>query len=254
MLSISKTKFINSLKNRKHREKTGCFIIEGEKMVGEALKTGIKLTLTAATQQWMETAGSIEADEVIEVNDRELKKISSLTTPNMVLAVAAMPEHDFEKIDFKSDIILALDAVRDPGNLGAIIRTADWFGIENLVCSPDCADIYSGKVVQATMGAIFRVRIFSRDLEDMLTQCTKDKVPVYGTFPEGGSIYEKDLTCNGVIVMGNESRGINNNLHPLISGKLYIPSFPHGRTGSESLNVSVAAAIVCSEFRRRITI
>jgi TrmH family RNA methyltransferase len=144
--------------------------------------------------------------------------------------------------------------VQDPGNLGTIIRIADWFGIRNIVCSHDTADCYNPKVVQASMGAIFRVRMHYLDLAVFLAEGSQNKVPVYGTFMEGENIYQSGLSANGILVMGNEGNGISPKIEKLVQHKIHIPSFSFGETGSESLNVATATAICCSEFRRRRTI
>ena len=166
-----------------------------------------------------------------------------LSSPD-VLAVYRIPEYHLNIETLKKELVLALDTVQDPGNLGTIVRLADWFGIRHIVCSPDTADLYNPKVVQATMGALARVKVYYRSLPDFLSQV--DSSVVYGTF-----IYHTSLTKSGVIVMGNEGNGISVKLEPYIGKRLYIPNYPVGQPTSESLNVAVAAAITCAEFRRR---
>jgi len=182
-----------------------------------------------------------------------LKKISSLTTPNEVLAICAIPENKLNVSELKNKLTLVLDDIRDPGNLGTIIRIADWFGIENIICSLETVDIYNPKVVQATMGSIARVNVFYEDLKTIFLEAlTKNNFPIYGTVLNGENIFEKSLTSNGFIVIGNESNGISIELLPLINEKISIPTFSVNETNSvESLNAAIATAIVCTEFKRR---
>ena len=168
-----------------------------------------------------------------------------------MLAVVEMPKYSIEREKVKKSLNLVLDDVQDPGNLGTIIRIADWFGIEDIFCSPLTADCYNPKVVQATMGAITRVRIHYLDLDALFGDFAADDMPVYGTFLEGEPIYNADLADRGFIVMGNEGRGVSDSIARWVTNKLYIPPFPVDQPSSESLNVAVATAITCSEFRRR---
>ncbi len=172
-----------------------------------------------------------------------------LSSPSPVLAVVRKKLFDSSSVEAEG-LILALDSVRDPGNLGTIIRIADWFGIRTILASRDTVDVYNPKVVQATMGAIFRVKLIYCDLPDTLEILSKS-MPVYGTFLEGENIYTETLDKNAVIVMGSESNGISDKVASIVSRKIHIPSFTQGEATSESLNVAVASAITCSEFRRR---
>ena len=181
--------------------------------------------------------------------NKRCRKVSQLVTPPDVLAVYRIPEYHLNIDTLKKELVLALDTVQDPGNLGTIVRLADWFGIRHIVCSPDTADLYNPKVVQATMGALARVNVYYTSLPDFLSQV--DSSVVYGTFLDGEDIYHTSLTKSGVIVMGNEGNGISAKLEPYIGKRLYIPNYPVGQPTSESLNVAVAAAITCAEFRRR---
>ena len=173
-----------------------------------------------------------------------------MCAPQSVVALFKKPTYQLDYKSLGSQLSLMLDTVQDPGNLGTIIRIADWFGIENVICSKETVDVYNPKVVQATMGALSRVRVHYLDLEKMLQDLKG--VPVFGTFLEGDDIYEETLPPSGIIVMGNEGNGISSNVKKYVDRKLYIPNFPQSRDTSESLNVAVATAIVCSEFRRRI--
>ena len=187
--------------------------------------------------------------EIIEVTDEELKKASFLKTPQQVLGIFKIPPFLTENIDWNNSLSLMLDGIQDPGNLGTIIRLADWYGIEHILCSLDTADVYNPKVVQATMGALARVQLHYIDLPEWLSAHLE--IPVYGTFLDGGNMYEQKLSPNGVIVMGNEGNGIRPDVAKYINRRLFIPTFPADRKSSESLNVAIATAIVCAEFRRR---
>jgi len=186
-----------------------------------------------------------------KVTTSELERISLLTTPQQVLAVFEKPKTKaLTPSTAQKNLVLALDEIQDPGNLGTIIRLADWFGIEYIICSLNTADAFSPKTVQATMGALARVNIHYTDLAAFLSTHDND-VPIYGTFLDGKDIYRQELSSFGIVVMGNEGRGISPKLEKFISHKLYIPSFPPNKEKVESLNVSIATAITCAEFRRR---
>jgi len=246
-LSKSKLKYIRSLKEKKYRTEHGTFIAEGNKLVNDLLPY-MKCQLLVATPAFLSGADTSDVEEIIEVNDTQLSQASFLRNPQQVLAVFYQPQSN-SKVDIDTQLALALDGIQDPGNLGTIVRLADWYGIWNIFCSHDTADIYNPKVVQATMGALARVNIHYLDLADFLKE-SKD-IPVYGTLLDGENIYQQKLTANGIIVMGNEGNGIRHEIEKLITHKLYIPNYPVGSTTSESLNVAIATAIVCAEFRRR---
>ena len=246
-LSKSKLKYIRSLKDKKYRSEHGTFVAEGNKLVSD-LSLYMKCQLLVATPDFLNWVNTSKVEEVIEVNDSQLAQASFLRNPQQVLAVFYQPEDD-SHIDFEKQLVLALDGIQDPGNLGTIVRLADWYGIGDIFCSQDTADIYNPKVVQATMGALARVKLHYVDLVDFL-ESNKD-IPVYGTLLNGENMYEQELTPNGIIVMGNEGNGIRPEIESLIPRKLYIPNYPIGSPTSESLNVAVATAIICAEFRRR---
>ncbi len=249
-LSKPKIKLITSLSQKKFRDETSLFVAEGTKLVLE-LAQAFHCSLLVATSEWIRENEKINADEVIEVQEFELKKISNQKSPQGVLAVFKKPVYDWKKDDLHEKLSLALDDVQDPGNLGTIIRIADWFGIADIFCSEHSADAFNPKTVQATMGALSRVRVHTVNLEDFL-KSNSDKLPVYGTFMNGENIYNKTMTPTGIIVMGNEGNGISPEIEKLVTERLLIPSFPAGNITSESLNVGVATALVCAEFRRRI--
>lgn len=247
MLSKSKVKYIRSLELKKFRNEHNVFVAEGNKLVADMFPY-FECELLIAKPSWMATQGDLNPDELIVAEDDDIRKASFLKTPQDVLAVFKRPAFDLSEADATRQLILALDGVQDPGNLGTIIRLADWFGIEHIVCSPDTADVFSPKTIQATMGALARVKVHYTPLEEYLTQ---QNAPLYGTFLDGENMYDKALTPNGVIVMGNEGNGIRPDIEKLITEKLYIPPYPQGRVTSESLNVAIATAVICAEFRRK---
>lgn len=249
MLSKNKIKFIRSLEQKKFRKEHGAFLAEGNKLVAD-LAGHFKCNLIAGTSQWLQSNGNISADEIIEVTKEELSRISLLKTPQDVLAVFSMPSYPLDREQPSRELCLALDDVQDPGNLGTIIRVADWFGIKDIYCSIGTVDAFNPKTVQATMGALARVRLHYCDLKELINRL--DGVSVFGTFLDGEDIYKKELSSSGLIVMGNEGNGISQEIAELVTEKILIPNFPQGTETSESLNVAVATAIVCSEFRRRM--
>jgi TrmH family RNA methyltransferase len=252
MLSKNNIKFINSLRKKKYRAIENKFIAEGEKVVEEIINSELEIFEIFATNEWIKK-NSYSEKEIFLIDNKELKKIRALSTPNKVLAVVKIPNWDYKKHEIANSLSLILDNIRDPGNLGTIMRIADWFGISNIFCSKNSVDVFSEKVIQSTMGAICRTKVHYVDIKNLLNDFTiNSDFPVYGTFLEGENIYSQNLVNKGFIIMGNESNGISDNLHPVINKKLYIPNFPKGIETSESLNISIATAIVCSEFRRRI--
>lgn len=250
MLSKSKVKYIHSLELKKYRNELNMFVAEGNKLVADMLPA-FECELLLAKPCWMATQGDIPAKELLVAEEEDIRKASFLKNPQDVLAVFIRPEWSLEDVDPASTLVLALDGVQDPGNLGTIIRLADWFGIEHLVCSPDTADVFSPKTVQATMGALAHVKVHYTDLESYLKKQAAQNIPLFGTFLDGENMYTKELTPNGIIVMGNEGNGIRPEIEALTNQKLYIPSFPPERETSESLNVAIATAVICAEFRRR---
>lgn len=252
MLSKAKIKFIQSLELKKKRKEENLFVAEGPKVVGDLLPY-FTCQLLAATPEWLHAHPQAQAQEIVEVTDEELRKASFLKTPQEVLAVFEMPSIPLPVDLPQHELCLALDDVQDPGNLGTIIRLADWFGIRHIICSKGTTDAFSPKTVQASMGAVARVAVHYTDLTKYLTalHATNPRTPVYGTFLEGNNIYQEELSNNGVIVMGNEGKGIGFTVAQHVTRKLFIPNYPEGSITSESLNVAIATAITCSEFRRR---
>lgn len=251
MLSKQKIKFIHSLDQKKNRKKYGVFLAEGEKLILD-IYNAFSCKFLFASSSWLAKHPYIQAEEIFEITEEDLTRLSLLKTPKDVLAVFYIPDIHLEDIKPESHLVLMLDGIQDPGNLGTIVRSADWFGIEHIICSPDTADIFNPKAVQATMGAISRVKLHYTSLPEYLD--TISNTPVYGTFLEGENIYEQTLSQNGIIILGNEGNGIRPEIASHVTKKLLIPCYPKDQTTSESLNVGVAASIICSEFRRRISI
>lgn len=234
MISKNKIKLIRSLNTKKGRENTGLFVAEGPKLVHDLLNEGFI------------------PDEILD-NIDDIKKVSFLQHPQSMLGVFKIRKGDNKPtIDLLSDskLVLALDGVQDPGNLGTIIRIADWFGIEDILCSHDTVDCWNPKVVQATMGSIARIKLHYTDLIKMIDDLPSD-YPVYATLLDGNNIYDQPLSHHGMIIMGNEGNGISPELRKRINRKLFIPNYPQERETAESLNVAIATSIVCAEFRRR---
>ena len=257
MLSKNKIKFINSIKKKKYRDIHQCFFVEGDKLVDELLDSGLDIIGVYSTLEWIQDnfnkVSSIERIDINEVTESELKKISALSTPNKVLAIVKQTNFTYSLEEIKKDLSIFLEDINDPGNLGTIIRTADWFGIKNIFCSNNSVDVFNPKVVQASMGAIYRTKVHYVDSIKFLHDASQlESFNIYGTFLEGNDIYAEKLTNRGLIVLGSESHGISKSLAPFINKKLFIPNYPKDTETSESLNISIAAAITCSEFRRRL--
>lgn len=250
MLSKNLIKLVRSLDVKKFRKETNLFVAEGEKLVNDLIVSNVECYKIIATEKHADALKSKRDIEIITVSDDELKKVSFLKSPQGIVGLFKQKNNTPDINTPKKKLCLALDDVQDPGNLGTIIRIADWFGIEDIYCSIGTVDVYNPKTVQATMGAIARVNIYYVNLPQFLSSLEKS-IPIYGTFLNGKNMYEHKLSRNGVIVMGNEGKGIGAECEKFIDERILIPSFPAGRTTSESLNVSTATAIVCGEFRRR---
>lgn len=243
MVSKNQIKIITGLQQKKYRKQHKLFFAEGIKVVQELLNSNFELYQLFTTE---DVFSNVDKAKVEFITEAELKKISALTTPNGCLALFVKPE---EKPVPDTGLIVALDDVRDPGNLGTIIRLCDWFGISHLVCSEQCVDVFNPKVVQATMGSLTRVNVVYTDLDAYLA---KTKLPVLGTFMDGDNIYETALPENGIIVMGNEANGISPAIEDKAGHRISIPRFGNLQQ-TESLNVATAAAIILSEFRRNFS-
>ncbi|MGL4520381.1 MAG: TrmH family RNA methyltransferase [Phocaeicola sp.] len=249
MLSKNKLKLIRSLESKKKRKEEGLFVAEGPKLVGDLLGH-FPAKVIVATASWLSQHKAEEGCEYIEVTQEELSKASFQKTPQEVLALFEQPAYKYSNEIAKEELCLALDDVQDPGNLGTIIRIADWFGIHHIFCSVGTVDVYSPKTVQATMGALARVKVHYLDLPPFLSSL--QDTPLYGTFLDGEVIYSEKLSKHGIIVMGNEGKGVSPAVEKCLNKRLYIPNYPAEVESSESLNVAVATAIVCAEFRRKL--
>jgi TrmH family RNA methyltransferase len=254
MISRSKIKFITSLQIKKFRDEQRLYVIEGDKLVREFLAAGISFNMLVAKPEFINSLPSEHTrliDTIENASYSELKQISSLKTPHNALAVVYMPAQDFEPSVVLKNFCVALDFIQDPGNFGTIIRAAGWFGINNIVCSTDCVDVYNPKVIQSSMGALLHVKVFYYDLKNILEFAHENTVPVFGTVLNGKSIYSHQLASRGIILLGNESKGISSELIPYITEKISIPKFSNAKEGIDSLNVGMAASVVFSEFKRK---
>ncbi len=238
---------------KKNRDREGVFVAEGPKCVGDLLETCQAVTIMA-TDKWLSAhsaALAAQGCETISVEESELQKVSFLKCPQQVVAIFRQRHKDIVSDELADKLVLALDGVQDPGNLGTIVRIADWFGIKDIVCSRDTADIYNTKVVQSTMGSLARVNVYYTDIKQFI-EAMPLSTPVYGTMLEADNMYAQPLSDNGIIIMGNEGKGISQDVRKLITRGVRIPSYPMGCPTAESLNVAIATAIVCAEFRRRM--
>ena len=253
MLSKNQIKLITSLKIKKYREEYGLFCAEGLKIVSELLtQNKFNIESLFGTEEWISSNFENLSSKNIEANtitQSELDRISQLKSANQVLAVIKIGESNISNIDVNEELVLVLDEIKDPGNMGTIIRIADWFGIKSIVCSENTVDIYNSKVIQSTMGSFLRVNVYYSSIIDFLHK-NKSKSKIYGAFLDGTPIYQEKLSRNGILVIGNESNGISKELVNMIDYKLKIPSFSTNKVLAESLNASIATAIICSEFRR----
>ncbi len=240
MVSKNQIKLITSLHQKKYRFTHGLFFAEGTKVIQELLDSKLELELLLTTKN---DFTHLKADKRIVISESDLKKISALTTPNTCLAVFKMPE--FNALP-SSGLVVALDDIRDPGNFGTILRLCDWFGVTDVVCSQETVDLFNPKVVQATMGSITRVNVVYTDLVQFIST---SKLPVYGTFMDGDSLYESQLPTEGIVVMGNEANGISEVIEKKVTKRIAIPRFGTLQK-TESLNVATATAIILSEFKR----
>ena len=249
MITKARIKLIKSLEQRKQRNLQHLFVAEGPKLVEELLATMQPYYIAALPEWWTQNRPLVKsACEQDTITPEELQRASLLRTPQQVIALFPIPDYKFDTSIAQHELCLALDGVQDPGNMGTILRIADWFGIHNVICSEDTVDVYNPKAVQATMGALARVKVHYTDLAALFRQCN---APIYGTLLDGDNIYEQELGRDGFIVMGNEGNGLSQTIREMVTHKLLIPNYPIGAKTTESLNVAIATSIVCSEFRRR---
>lgn len=249
MLSKSTIKYINSLRIKKYRNEKGLFIAEGARLIDDLLNSSLEVVELYHIPEWKINRPIYSISE-IKVSEDDMKKISGLDSSTPVLAVVKIPDIQLSTNLLEGGLSLAMDDIQDPGNMGTIIRLADWFGIDFIICSNGTVDVFSPKVVQASMGAISRVKVIYCDLQKTLSEYNK-LIPIYGTFMGGSNIYNEKLVSKAIVVMGNEGNGISPDIEKHITDRIHIPCFATNRSTVESLNVAVATSIVCSEFRRR---
>jgi RNA methyltransferase, TrmH family len=267
MLSNSQVKHINALKIKKYRDEYKEFIAEGNTLVTDLIKSSYEIAGVYALSEWI--TGNLDVVRhknipVYEADPADMERITSLSSPSPVLAIVKIPPGMVAGLDSAAygspeqnipglfeELSVMLEGISDPGNMGTLLRIADWFGIRNVICSENCVELYNPKVVQASMGSVARVSVFYTDLSRFLENI-KGRLPVYGTFLQGDSIYSIQLENKGIILIGSEAHGISDPLSCFVTGRLYIPSFGSTDNGkAESLNAAVATAVVISEFRRR---
>lgn len=250
-------KTVRSLAEARHRSETGLFVAEGAKCALDILPAFLP-EMFIATPEWLaDNPLPCPEDIVFEATRADMERMTTLQSPPKVIAVCHIPEEKPQSADalvsaIKGSLVIALDRIQDPGNLGTIIRVADWMGVSQIIASPDTVGVFNHKVVQATMGSLARVKVIYRDLAPFLEHARHADIAVYGTFLDGEDIYTTPLTSDGIIVMGNEGRGVSAPVTATVSHRLFIPPYPADATTAESLNVAVATAITLSEFRRRI--
>ncbi len=252
MLTKNTIKYIKSLSEKKFRIINGSFIAEGPKLVSDIAGSTLKIEKLFATQSWLNENEALleKPDEIHQISTKELSAISMLTTPNQVLATVSIPTHVFHPDLATQSLIITLDDIRDPGNLGTIIRIADWFGYKNILCSETSVDAYNPKCVQSTMGSIARVNIYYENLQEILKKCPGN-TRIYGAFLNGEDIYTITPEPNGFLIIGNEANGINPEIEKLVNRRINIPTGNKSDSRAESLNASAATAILCSEFFRK---
>jgi TrmH family RNA methyltransferase len=251
MLSKNKVSEISALHQKKHRLSTGFFIVEGEKIVDELLSSSWEIIDLYATTELVEKYTS-RGPQIQLAEAHLFAKISTLKNPAGILAVVRQKLNDINHIELKDNFTLCLDGVRDPGNLGTIIRIADWFGIQNIICSTDTVDMYNSKTIQATMGSFLRVNVIYTSLTPFLNQAKAQQVPLFGAVLNGENVYDKKSVKQGIIIMGSESHGISDEVKDLIDEPITIPAklLSNEQVGGEidSLNVAIATSVICAVF------
>ena len=251
MLSKHLTNVIQNLEKKKFREKYNLYKVEGDKLVQELLLSDMKIDTLVASPSWIaNNQQHVKSYNVIEVNEIEMGRVSNFKSLPEVIALSEIPVKGYNPDEIENSLSVILNGIQDPGNIGTILRVCDWFGIRNIFCDHDCANIFNPKSVQASMGAIFRVNVFYLDLVNFIPRFVGQDFPCYGTFLRGENIYKQQLRTKGFIVMGNEGNGITPEIEQFVSHKITIPSFAHSLHSTESLNVGVATGIILSEFKR----
>ena len=245
-MTKAEIQYVRSLADKRMRDSEGVFIAEGDKLVEEIVASELRIRNLYTTHKGSQLRGATLVER------SEMERISQLKTANDTLAVVEQPRYKLSVANLRGKLTIALDGVQNPGNLGTIIRLADWFGVEDIICSKDTADCFNPKVIQATMGAILRVRVhYTDNLPALLAEAHREGLNIYGTLLDGGNIYDERLEASGIIVMGNEGRGITDETRKALTHRLLIPPYPADVPTSESLNVAMATGIILAEFRRQ---
>ena len=246
MISKNQIKFVRSLQLKKNRDFNNCFVVEGEKIVDEIIQSDFSIYQIFATKEWLLSNLNIVAEQTHQISEKELERISTLKTPNKVLVVVEKAERELKISTITKGLTLVLDEIKDPGNLGTIIRACDWFGVSNIICSNNSVDIYNPKVVQATMGSLARVKVHYTDIEGVINQLPNN-FPIYGACMDGKNVTDIVIEKDAILIIGNESFGISKKVNQLIKQRIIIP---RKKEGAESLNVAIATSILLHEFRR----
>ena len=246
MISKNQIKFVCSLQLKKNRDFNNCFVVEGEKIVDEIIQSDFSIYQIFATKGWLLPNPNIVTEQTHQISEKELSRISQQSTPNKVLAVVEKVERELKISTITKGLTLVLDEIKDPGNLGTIIRACDWFGVSNIICSNNSVDIYNPKVVQATMGSLARVKVHYTDIEGVINQLPNN-FPIYGACMDGKNVTDIVIEKDAILIIGNESFGISKKVNQLIKQRIIIP---RKKEGAESLNVAIATSILLHEFRR----
>ena len=253
MTGKNKIKLITSLQQKKYRKKNNLFFVEGLKNTLELLQSDFRVSEILGTPHMLKQISTFYPEvKITETSPAEYKKISALKTPPEIMALCAIPTFEPDREAFTKNLNLVLDDITDPGNMGTIIRTAHWFGINNIICSSGCVDVFNPKVVQSAMGSITKVQIIYTELLSFLQEQKDNNLPVYGAFLNGKNLYQCNVSKKGFLVLGNESNGINKEVEKIVTQKVQIPQFTAHGDFMDSLNVSIACAVLCSEFSRGI--
>lgn len=258
MISINQKKLISSLKQKKYREKNSLFLLEGDKLIRNALeqnnKNLVKVKHVWGNEAWINSLPDLpefSSDIILSANEDELESLSSMVSSPGVIAIAEIPRLEFSNTILKDELTLVLDSIRDPGNMGTIIRTADWFGFKHIICSEDCVDPFNPKVVQASMGAVLRVHLYYESLPKIIEEARKIKTHIIGTSMNGENYLDVFVKKPALLIFGNEANGISPEVTDMLDKEIFIPGNQEGHAGSESLNVGSSVAILCAEIRRR---
>lgn len=246
LLSRNKIKWIRSLHQKKFRDREGLFLAEGTKIVSEVLESNLEINYLVLSPEFLARVDVAPTVQFDEASKEEIRKASTLQSPPEAIAICRKPQFQFPDKEFNNELVLVLDGIQDPGNLGTLLRSADWFGIENIILSPECADVYNPKVIQASMGAFLRIKFFRTDLVKFFS--ARQNMPVYGAYMEGESVGTGQIEENSFLILGNEGNGISEKLSPFIDRKISIPRY--GKSRTESLNVAVAGGILMASFRQ----